>query len=134
MKSNFLLKCATLILGFVVFAFGANNIAFQLTQSVLSHTSGFVLVVLTAVIAIRLIPLSWIHVKSVLSRGSMVSTPSSRKNARARLRKSRNRSSRFIGNSDTHRASNFRKKYKSFEDFRGSREFKNSRSSFRKKF
>jgi len=142
MKSNFLLKCATLILGLSVFAF-ANSVAFQLVQSVLSQANGFVLFVLGSVIAIYLIPLSWFHVKNVLNRGShsgsFSSSNKSRIDAVERLKKSKNKSSRYIGFADSTNSSKFRKKYKSFDDFRGSREFRNSdefknpRASFRKK-
>ncbi len=139
MKSNIIFKCATLFFGLAVFAFAQGNIAFSLVQSVLAKTSGFVFVILGAVIVIKFIPLSWLHVKNVLSRGTTISTRHSRAKAFARLKKSKNSASRYFGYFQVRKVRNFRKKYKSFEDFRASREFKNSnefydsRATFRKK-
>ena len=136
MKSNIIFKCATLIFGLAVFAIAQDSVAFSLVQSVLANTSGYVLVVLGAIIAIKLIPLSWLHVSNVLDRGSrsgeIYSTERSKKNAIERLKKSKNSYARSIGN-------NTYKRRQSFEDFRDSSEFKNSkefkdsRATFRKK-
>lgn len=113
-------RVLTLFLFSSAFLFADNASTISPVFTVLENIKIQVGLVLGLIVAIKLIPLAWKYVKPIISHnGSMVSSEQSRKEAMARLEAHGfgEKELNLRSYRDGIKAEKFRKKYRSFEDW-----------------